>query len=71
MCTQPQASAWHIVGTQYIVAILSFVILFIFDCAGSSVLCRLFSSCSELGLLFVAMHVLIIVMASLVVKHKF
>ena len=53
MCIQPQASAWHIVGTQYTVAIFFFflVILFLFDCAGPSLLCRLVSSCSEQRLL--------------------
>ena len=37
-------------------------IYFISGCAGSSLLCRLFFSCSEQGLLFIAM-------ASLVVEH--
>ena len=49
--------------------------LFIFGCVGSLLLCRLFSSCGERRLLFVvvpiALHRLLIVVASLVVKLKF
>ena len=42
---------------------------FIFGCAGSSLLHRLFSSCSEWGLLFVEVCGLLIVVASLVADH--
>ena len=45
------------------------VYLFIFGCAGSSLLCRLFSSCNEQGLLFLVVHWLPIAMASLV-EHR-
>ena len=45
------------------------VYLFIFGHAGSSLLCRLFSSCSEQGLLFLVVHWLPIAMASLV-EHR-
>ena len=38
------------------------------DCAGSSLLGRLFSSCSERGLLFVAVHRQLIALASLVAE---
>ena len=43
--------------------------LFIYGCAGSSLLCGLFSSCGEQGLLLVAVHGLLIVVASLVAEH--
>ena len=39
------------------------------DCAGSSLLHGLFSSCDELGLLFLAVCRLLIAMASLFVEH--
>ena len=42
--------------------------LFIFGCVGSSLLCAGFSSCSEQGLLFVAVRGLLIAVASLVVE---
>ena len=38
--------------------------LFVFDCAGSSLLCRLFSNCGERGLLFIAVSSLLVVAAS-------
>ena len=41
-------------------------ILFIFSCAESLLLSGLFSSCGEWGLLFTAVHRLLILMASLV-----
>ena len=47
----------------------SFIYLFIFDCAGSLLLCRLFSSCGEPGHSLVAMHRLLVVVASLAVEH--
>ena len=40
-----------------------------FGCAGSSLLCGLFSRYSELGLLFAAMCGLLSALASLVVEH--
>ena len=45
------------------------IILFIFGCARSSLLCGLFSSCSEWGLLFIAVHRLLIAVASLIADH--
>ena len=46
-------------------------LLFIFGCAGSSLLlCRLFSSCGEWGLLFVAVQGLLTVAASPVAEHR-
>ena len=42
---------------------------FSFGFAGSSLLCRLFSSCSEWGLLFVVVRGLLIAEASLVAEH--
>ena len=41
------------------------ICLFIFDCAGSLLLCRLFSSCGDWGLLFVAVCGLLFSVASL------
>ena len=46
-----------------------FLYSFIFGCAGSSLLHRLFSSCSEWGLLFVEVCGLLIAVASLVADH--
>ena len=43
---------------------------FIWGCAGSLLLGRLFSSCSEQGLLSLMMHGLLIVVASLVAEHR-
>ena len=43
--------------------------LFIFGCVGSSLLRGLFSSCGERGLLFLEVHGLLIVVASLVAEH--
>ena len=46
-------------------------IYFIFGCVGSSLLCAgFFSGCSEQGLLFVAVHGLLIAVASLVAEHR-
>ena len=45
--------------------------IFIFGCAESLLLCGLFSSCSEWGLLLVTVSGLLIVVASLVVEHGF
>ena len=42
----------------------------LFGCAGSSLLCRLFSSCGEGGYSLVTMPGLLIVVASLVVEHR-
>ena len=39
------------------------------DCAGSSLGCRLFTSCGELGLLFMVVHGLLIAVSSLAVEH--
>ena len=51
----------------------SFLFLFrcfiILGCAGSSLSGKLFSSCGELGLLFIAVRRLLIAVASLVVEH--
>ena len=48
-----------------------FIYLFIFGCVGSLLLHAgfLFSSCSERGLLFVAVHRPLIAVASFVVEH--
>ena len=46
-----------------------FVCLFIFGCIGSSCCAQAFSSCDEQGLLFVAVHGLLIAVASLVAEH--
>ena len=43
--------------------------LLIFGCAGSLLCHTAFSSCSKQGLLFLAVHGLLIVAASLVVEH--
>ena len=43
--------------------------LFIFGCAGSSLLCELFCSCGEQGLLSVAVHGPLLALAALVVEH--
>ena len=48
----------------------NFTYLSIFDCAGSSVLCGLFSSCSKPGLLFLTVHGLLTAVASLIAKHR-
>ena len=45
-------------------------ILFIFGCVGSCCCVRAFSSCGEWGLLFVAVHGLLIVVASLAAEHR-
>ena len=47
----------------------SSVTLFIFDGTGSSLLHKLLSGCGEQGLLFMAMHDLLIVVASLGAEH--
>ena len=46
-----------------------FIYLFIFGCVGLRCCARAFSSCGERGLLFVAVHGLLIAVASLVVEH--
>ena len=49
----------------------TFIYLFLFfGYAGSSLLCRLFSNCGKQELLFIAVHRLLIVMASLVAEHR-
>ena len=48
----------------------TFIYLFIFSRAGSPLLCRLFSSCAEWGLLSSCVHWLLIGVASLVVEHR-
>jgi len=50
--------------------IYNFIYLYIFDCAGSVLLHRLFSGCREQGATLVAMHGLLIAMASLVMEHR-
>ena len=47
----------------------NFIYLFIFGCAGSSLLCRLSSSCCEWGLYVVAVNELLIAVTSLVAEH--
>ena len=44
--------------------------LFIFGCVGSSLCVRAFSSCGKQGLLFIAVHGLLIAVASLVAEHR-
>ena len=44
--------------------------LFIFGCAGSRCCAQAFSSCGEQGLLFIAVHVLLIAVASFVAEHR-
>ena len=46
-----------------------FVYLFILGCSGSLLICAGFSSCGELGLLFVVVPGLLTVVASLVAEH--
>ena len=49
---------------------LKIIYLFILGCIGSSLLrARAFSSCGERGLLFIAVHGLLIAVASLVAEH--
>ena len=48
----------------------TFIYLFIFGCAESSLLCRLFSSCGELELLFAVVRRLLIIVASFVVAPQ-
>ena len=45
------------------------IFLYFFGYAGSSLLCRLFASCGEQGLLFVVVLGLLIAVASLVAGH--
>ena len=45
------------------------IILFNFGCAGSSLLCQLFSCCSKWGLLFVVVCRLFLAVVSLVTEH--
>ena len=47
-----------------------FLFIFTFGCAGSSLLCELFSSCSEWRLLSSCNAWLLIAVASLVVEHN-
>ena len=49
---------------MYLYNFYLFIYLFIFGCVGSSLVCGLFSSFSELGLLFIPIHRLLIAMAS-------
>ena len=56
--------------TLYLQPFNKFIYLFIFGCVGSSLLCvQAFSSCSEWGLLFVAVRRLLIAVASLIAEH--
>ena len=61
---------WQFILNSYAQNTFSFCILFIFifGCAWSSLLCRLVSSC-EWGLLSIAVHRLLIAVASLVAEH--
>ena len=45
-------------------------ILFVFGCAGSLLLCRLFSSFSEWRLLCAVVHRLLIAVGSLIAEHQ-
>ena len=56
------SSKWKKMYTSYFL-IFYYVYLFIYDCAGSLLLLRLFPSCCEQGLLFIAL-------ASPVVEHR-
>ena len=47
-----------------------FIYLFIFDGTGSLLLHKLFSGCGEQGLLFIARHDLLAVVASLAAEHR-
>ena len=47
-----------------------FIYLFIFGCVGSSFLCKAFSSCSERGPLFIAVHGPLTVAASPIAEHR-
>ena len=55
---------------QFLSSLFFFVTLFIFDFARSLLLCELFSSCSERGLLFFAVCGLLTAVASLVPDHR-
>ena len=57
-------------GSQKTKTILKKLFIY-FGCAGSSQVHGLFSSCSELALLFTAVSGVLIVAASLVVVHRF
>ena len=49
-----------------------YLFIYLFGYIGSSLLCvSFFSSCGERGLLFVVVHGLLIVVASLVAEHGF
>ena len=50
--------------------IYNFIYFYIFDCAGSVLLHRLFSGCGEQGATLVVMPGLLIAMASLVMEHR-
>ena len=47
----------------------NYICTFISDCAGSLLLCGLFSSCGEWGLLLVAVQELLMEVTSLVTEH--
>ena len=57
------------VGLQIFIYLFLNLFIFIFGCVGSSLLRWAFSSCSERGLLFVAVRRLLIAVASLVAEH--
>ena len=46
------------------------LIIYLFGCAGSSLLFAAFSSCDKWGLLLVVVHRLLILVASLIVEHR-
>ena len=52
------------------ISTFGFIYVFIFGCAGSSLLNGLFSSCDEWGLPFLAVRGLLVTVASLVAKHE-
>ena len=54
---------------KFIFFLTLFYYLFIFGCVGLCCCVRDFSSCSEQGLLFIVVHGLLIVVASLVTEH--
>ena len=63
----PQQADWEMEICEVLGALFcayNFICLFIFSCAGSSLLCSLFSSCGEWGSFFVAVRGLLITVAS-------
>ena len=62
---------WTMTGILFIYLLLFFLIFYLFLAAlGLRCCARAFSSCSEQGLIFVAVHGLLIAVASLVAEHR-